>query len=121
MVSLLPSHLCTGFAMLAVGGYTGFRRRNEDCELIKPDPGVSEAERHKKFAVTANAVLAKPAEVTTTYGTVTAASSAALKPTDYKVPTKGGRDPKLPPDARFVGTSLYSAQYPDYFADVRAL
>jgi hypothetical protein len=106
--------------MLAVAGYSGFRRRNEDCELIKPDPGVSDAARHKKFAVAATAVLSKPAELTAQFGTVTSSASLPIKPEDYKVPPRSSAAPRLAPDAKFVGQSLYSATYPDYFRDVRS-
>ncbi len=105
--------------MFAVAGYTGFRRRNEDVELLKPDPGVDEAARHKKFTLAASAVLAKPDALTTTFATQAAAATSAVKPSDYVVPSKKGPASKPAPEAKFIGQSLYSSQYPDFFKEVQ--
>lgn len=105
--------------MFAVTGYTGFRRRNEDAELLKPDPGVDEAARHKKFTLAASAVLAKPDSLTSTFATQTGSASSTVRPSDYVVPDKKGPTSKPIPEAKFIGQSLYSSQYPDFFKDVR--
>lgn len=108
-------------AMLAVPGYSGFRRLHEDRNAISSDPGVSDATRHSKFSLAASAVLQKPDTVSSSYTTLTAAASSTLRPTDYKVPDRTGVYVKPPPEAKLIGVSLYSSTFPNYFAEVWAM
>ena len=107
---------------LALPGYTGFRRRNQDTDLVAPIVGTTDEDRHRKFARAASAVLSSVDGLAATSTSFTSELGSTFTSADYKVPPKNAmaasRSLKPTSEKKFVATTMYANTYPDYVGEV---